>query len=201
LAKIGVKTELGKMTTVTLNLDTVELTDEQFYRLCQMNRDWQFEPTAKGEIIIMSPVGGVSGNREADLITELGLWNRQTQLGRVFSSSTIFRLPNNGDRSPDAAWVSLERWSALTTEEQEKFPPICPDFVIELRSRPDPLRPLLEKMQEYLNSGLRLGWLINPQDEQVEIYPPSRQVEIVQFPVSLSGEDVLPGFVLNLPMI
>lgn len=189
------------MTTVTLNLDTVELTDEQFYRLCQMNRDWQFERTAKGEIIIMSPVGGVSGNREADLITDLGLWNRQTQLGRVFSSSTIFRLPNNGDRSPDAAWVSLERWSALTTEEQEKFPPICPDFVIELRSRTDPLRPLQEKMQEYLNSGLRLGWLINPQDQQVEIYRHSREVEIVQFPVSLSGEDVLPGFVLNLPMI
>ena len=135
----------NKMTTVTLNLDTVELTDEQFYRLCQMNRDWQFERTAKGEIIIMSPVGGVSGNREAYLITELGLWNRQTQLGIVFSSSTIFRLPNNGDRSPDAAWVSLERWSALTTEEQEKFPPICPDCVIELRSRTDPLRPLRRK--------------------------------------------------------
>lgn len=197
------------MTTVTLNLDTVELTDEQFYRLCQMNRDWQFERTPKGEIIIMSPVGGVSGNREAYLIAELGLWNRQTQLGIVFSSSTIFRLPNNGDRSPDAAWVSLERWSALTAEEQEKFPPICPDFVIELReaklslreSRPDALRPLQEKMQEYLNSGLRLGWLINPLDEQVEIYHPSREVEIVQFPVSLSGEDVLPGFVLNLPVI
>jgi len=197
------------MTTVTLNLDTVELTDEQFYRLCQMNRDWQFERTAKGEIIIMSPVGGVSGNREADLIGLVWMWNQQAQLGRVFSSSTIFRLPNNGDRSPDAAWVSLERWSALTAEEQEKFPPICPDFVIELReaklsrreSRPDPLRPLQEKMQEYLNSGLCLGWLINPQDEQVEIYRPSREVEIVQFPVSLSGEDVLPGFVLNLPMI
>jgi len=197
------------MTTVTLNLDTVELTDEQFYRLCQMNRDWQFERTAKGEIIIMSPVGGVSGNREADLIGLVWMWNQQTQLGRVFSSSTIFRLPNNGDRSPDAAWVSLERWSALTAEEQEKFPPICPDFVIELReaklsrreSRTDALRPLQEKMQEYLNSGLRLGWLINLQEEQVEIYRPSREVEIVQFPVSLSGEDVLPGFVLNLPMI
>jgi len=104
------------MTTVTLNLDTVELTDEQFYRLCQMNRDWQFERTAKGEIIIMSPVGGVSGNREADLIGLVWMWNQQTQLGRVFSSSTIFRLPNNGDRSPDVAWVSLEKWSALTTE-------------------------------------------------------------------------------------
>jgi Uma2 family endonuclease len=197
------------MTTIILNLDTVELTDEQFYRLCQMNRDWQFERTPKGEMIIMSPVGEVSGNREAYLITDLGLWNRKTQLGRVFSSSTIFRLPNNGYRDPDVAWVRLERWSALTAEEQEKFPPICPDFVIELReaklsrreSPPDPQRPLQEKIQEYLNSGLRLGWLINPLDEQVEIYRPSREVEIVQFPVSLSGEDVLPRFVLNLPMI
>jgi Uma2 family endonuclease len=188
------------MTTVTLNLDTVELTDEQFYRLCHMNRDWQFERTPKKEIIIKSPVGGVSGNLEANLIANFGLWNRQTQLGRVFSSSTIFRLPNNGDRSPDAAWVSLERWSALTAEQQEKFPPICPDFVIELRSRTDPLRPLQEKMQEYLNSGLRLGWLINPQDEKVEIYRLNCEVEIRQFPVSLSGEDVLPGFVLNLPI-
>ncbi|MEG4167633.1 MULTISPECIES: Uma2 family endonuclease [unclassified Microcoleus] len=197
------------MTTIILNLDTVELTDEQFYRLCQMNRDWQFERTPKGEIIIMSPVGGVSGNRKAYLITDLGLWNRKTQLGIVFSSSTIFRLPNNGYRAPDAAWVSLERWSALTAEEQEKFPPICPDFAIELReaklsrreSRPDPLLPLQEKMQEYLNSGLRLGWLIHPLDEKVEIYRHSREVEIVHFPVSLSVEDVLPGFVLNLPMI
>jgi Uma2 family endonuclease len=196
------------MTNITLNLDTVELTDEQFYRLCQMNRDWQFERTPKGEIIIMSPVGGVVGNIEADLIGYLGLWNRQIQLGKVFSSSTIFRLPNNGDRSPDAAWVSLERWSALTEEQQDKFPPICPDFVIELReaklsrreSRTDPLRPIQEKMQEYLNSGLRLGWLINPQDGQVEIYRASREVEIVQFPASLSGEDVLPGFVLNWPI-
>ncbi|NJS09266.1 MAG: Uma2 family endonuclease [Microcoleus sp. CSU_2_2] len=189
------------MTTVTLNLDTVELTDEQFYRLCQMNRDWQFERTAKGEIIIMSPVGGVSGNREASLIGLVWVWNQQTQLGRVFSSSTIFRLPNNGDRSPDAAWVSLARWAALTDEQREKFPPICPDFVIELRSRTEPLKPLQEKMQEYLNSGLRLGWLINPQDEQVEIYRANREVEIVQFPVNLSGEDVLPGFVLSLPMV
>jgi len=188
------------MTTVVLNLENVDLSDEQFYRLCQVNRDWQFERTAKGEIVIMSPVGGVSGNREASLITDVNLWNRQTQLGIVFSSSTIFRLPNGGDRSPDVAWVRLERWSALTEEEQEKFPPICPDFVIELRSRTDAIQPLREKMQEYLNSGLQLGWLINPQQQQVEIYRRDRTVEIVQFPVSLSGEDVLPGFVLNWPL-
>lgn len=188
------------MTTVTLNLENVDLSDEQFYRLCQVNQNWQLERTAKGELVIMSPVGGVSGNREADLITDLNPWNRQTQLGKVFSSATIFRLPNGGDRSPDAAWVSNERWSALTPEEQAGFPPICPDFVIELRSRTDSLQPLQEKMQEYLDSGLRLGWLINPQAQQVEIYRSNQTVEIVQLPVSLSGEDVLPGFVLSLPV-
>ena len=186
--------------SVTLNLENVGLSDEQFYQLCQANQNWQLERTALGELVIMSPVGGVSGNREADLITDLNLWNRQTQLGRVFSSSTIFRLPNGGDRSPDAAWVANERWESLTPEEQEKFPPICPDFVIELRSRTDSLQKLQEKMQEYLNSGLRLGWLINPQAQQVEIYRPNQSVEIVQLPVSLSGEDALPGFVLDLPV-
>jgi Uma2 family endonuclease len=188
------------MTAVILSLDNVGLTDDQFYNLCWANPDWQLERTAKGELVIMPPVGGVSGNREADLITDLNLWNRQTGLGKVFSSSTIFRLPEGGDRSPDAAWVRLERWTALTEEERESFPPICPDFVIELRSRTDPLTPLQEKMQEYLNSGLRLGWLINPQQQQVEIYRLNQSVEIVPFPVRLSGEDVLPGFVLDLPL-
>ena len=185
---------------IILNLKNVGLSDEQFYQLCLVNQNWQLERTVKGELVIMSPVGRVSGNREADLITDLNLWNRQTQLGRVFSSSTIFRLPEGGDRSPDAAWVANERWESLTPEEQEKFPPICPDFVIELRSRTDSLSQLQEKMQEYLNSGLRLGWLINPQAQQVEIYRPNQTVEIVQLPVSLSGEDTLPGFVLNLPV-
>ncbi|QYO64836.1 Uma2 family endonuclease [Leptolyngbya sp. 7M] len=149
-----------------LHLQSVELTDEQFYRLCQANDDLQFERTAKGELVIMPPVGGVSGNREAGLISRVWLWNEETNLGKVFSSSTIFRLPSGGDRSPDVAWVQLDRWNALTPEEQEKFPPICPDFVIELRSRTDTLKALREKMQEYLNSGLRLGWLINLQDQQ-----------------------------------
>ncbi|HEY9821486.1 MAG TPA: Uma2 family endonuclease [Candidatus Sericytochromatia bacterium] len=185
---------------IILNLKNVGLSDEQFYQLSLVNQNWQLERTVKGELVIMSPVGGVSGNREADLITDLNLWNRQTQLGRVFSSSTIFRLPEGGDRSPDAAWVANERWESLTPEAQEKFPPICPDFVIELRSRTDSLSQLQEKMQEYLNSGLRLGWLINPQAQQVEIYRPNQTVEIVQLPVSLSGEDTLPGFVLNLPV-
>jgi Uma2 family endonuclease len=188
------------MMPVILSLDTVELTDEQFWRLCQQNRDWQLERSAKGELIVMPPVGGTSGNREADLITDLNLWNRQTRLGKVFSSSTIFKLPGGGDRSPDVAWVKLERWEALSEEQQEKFPPICPDFVIELRSRTDQLKPLQEKMQEYLNSGLLLGWLINPQDKQVEIYRLNQAVEIVNFPIDLSGEEILPGFILKLPL-
>ena len=188
------------MQPVVLSLDNVGLTTQQFDHLCQANRDWQLERTAKGELIIMPPVGGISGSREADLITDLSLWNRQTQLGKVFSSSTIFRLPNGGDRSPDVAWVRLDRWEALTVEQQERFPPICPDFVIELRSRTDPLKLLQEKMQEYLDSGLRLGWLINPQNQQVEIYRPGQSVEIVQLPASLSAEDILPKFVLDIPL-
>lgn len=188
------------METVILNLNTVELTDEQFYRLCEVNQQWQIERSAKGELLVMSPVGGVSGQREADLISLLWLWNRETQLGKVFSSSTIFRLPNGGDRSPDAAWIQLERWETLSLEQQEGFPPICPDFVIELRSRTDSLKPLQEKMQEYLDSGLKLGWLINFQQQEVEIYRRDRAVEVVKIPTRLSGEDVLPEFILDLSL-
>ena len=187
-------------TIVTLNLENVDFSDDQFYQLCQDNQNWQLERTAKGELIIMPPIGGISGHREADLITDLSLWNRRTKLGKVFSSSTIFRLPKGGNRSPDAAWVSNQVWSSLTLEAQEKFPPICPNFVIELRSRTDSLSQLQEKMQEYLDSGLQLGWLINPQAQQVEIYRQSQNVEIVQLPARLSGESFLPEFVLDLPM-
>jgi Uma2 family endonuclease len=140
--KVGNMIQSIPMMPFVLNLEMVDLTDEQFYRLCQANRDLQLERTAEGELLIMPPVGGTSGNREAGLISLLWLWNQQTGLGKVFSSSTIFKLPGGGDRSPDAAWIKLDRWEKLTLEEQEKFPPICPDFVIELRSRTDALKPL-----------------------------------------------------------
>ncbi|CAD0233192.1 Uma2 family endonuclease [Planktothrix agardhii 1806] len=185
---------------IILSFKNVTFSNEQFYQLCQDNENWQLERTVKGELVIMPPVGGVNGNRESDLNADLVIWNRQTQLGKVFSSSTIFRLPNGGDRSPDVAWVAKERWELLTAEEQEKFPPICPDFVMELRSRTDSLTQLQAKMQEYLNSGLRLGWLINPQEQQVEIYRPNQALEIVKLPTTLSGENVLPEFILNLPI-
>lgn len=188
------------MNPVILNFKNGRLTSEQFEHLCQDHQDWQLERTAQGELVIMSPVGGKSGYREAGLISTLWNWNDRTQFGLVFSSSTIFRLPNGGDRSPDVAWVKLERWQTLTEEEQEGFPPLCPDFVIELRSRTDALKPLQEKMQEYLNSGLLLGWLINPQQQQVEIYRHLQSVEIVNLPTTLSGEDILPGLTINLPV-
>ncbi len=148
----------------------------------------------------MPPVGAISGNRESELNGLVWLWNRQTKLGKVFSSSTVFSLPNGGKRSPDVAWITNERWNSLTSEQKEKFAPICPDFVIELRSRTDSLSQLQKKMQEYLNSGLRLGWLIDPQNQQVEIYHQNQPKEIILLPTTLSGEDVLPGFTLELPL-
>jgi Uma2 family endonuclease len=186
------------MSPLTLKLDTVHLSDEQFYHLCQNNRELKFERTAKGELIIMSPVGGESGNREADLIIDLGIWNRQTGLGYTFSSSTIFKLPNGADRSPDAAWIQRERWQALTPEQRRKFPAIAPDFVIELRSATDDLEMLRSKMLEYMDAGVQLAWLINPQQQQVEIYRQKQDKEVRNLPTQLSGEDVLPGFSLSL---
>ncbi|MGG6266187.1 Uma2 family endonuclease [Leptolyngbya sp. AN03gr2] len=183
---------------LTLDLKHVHLTDEQFYQLCLSNPEWNIERNAKGVLIVMSPVGGESGNREANYIIDLGIWNRQTQLGEVFSSSTIFKLPGGGDRSPDAAWVERSRWEALTPEQRRKFPPIAPDFVIELRSATDRLLMLQEKMQEYLDSGVRLGWLFNPQDQQVEIYRQGQDKEVRSLPTVLLGETVLPGFELNV---
>ena len=185
---------------VVLNIKNVELSDDQFYQLCQINEDWKLEQTAKGELIIMPPVGAISGNRESDFNGYIWLWNLQTKLGKVFSSSTVFTLPNGGKRSPDVAWIVNERWESLNIQEKEKFAKICPDFIIELRSRTDSFSRLQEKMQEYLDSWLGLGWLIDPQNQQVEIYRQNQTVEIVSLPTTLSGEDVLPGFILELPV-
>ena len=188
--------------TITLplkvNLQQVHLTDEQFYQLCISNPELSIERSAAGALIVMTPVGGESGNREADYIIDLGNWNRQTKLGKVFSSSTIFKLPNGGSRSPDAAWVELSRWQRLSPEQRQKFPPIAPDFVIELRSRTDDLPTLQDKMQEYLDSGVQLGWLFNSQDQQVEIYRQGQEKEVRDLPTQLSGEAVLPGFTLQV---
>jgi len=186
--------------TLPLVLETTEvhLTDEQFYQLCRSNPDLTIERSAKGALIVMTPVGGEGGSYEMELGADLTFWNRQTNLGKTFSSSTLFKLPTGGDRSPDAAWVELSRWQALTPEQRRKFPPIAPDFVIELRSPTDDLELLRSKMQEYMDAGVRLGWMFNPQDQQVEIYRQGQPKEVRQLPTELSGEDVLPGFVLPL---
>ncbi|NJM67413.1 MAG: Uma2 family endonuclease [Acaryochloris sp. RU_4_1] len=187
------------MTPMTLNLRSVGLlTDEQFAQICQENPEVQFERNAAGELIVMPPTGGETGKRNFEIYIDLGIWNRRAKLGVAFDSSTLFRLPNGADRSPDVAWVRQDRWEALTPEEQQKFPPICPDFVVELRSKTDSLRSLQGKMLEYQQNGARLGWLINPQDRQVEVYRPEQSVEVLKSPSSLSGEDILPGFVLDL---
>ncbi|MBL1176643.1 Uma2 family endonuclease [Pantanalinema sp. GBBB05] len=190
------------MPSIILNLNPfIELNDEQFYQLCQNHRDLKFERTAQGELVVVSPVGGEGGGWEADLIGDLVYWNRRTQLGKVFSSSTCFKLPNGADRSPDAAWISSERWQQLTPEQQKKFPPICPDFVIELRSESDALEPLQQKMQEYMNSGVRLGWLVNPQARRVEVYRVNQEKQVLDNPRQLSGEDVLPGFIFDCSVL
>ena len=184
-----------------LNLSSLKLTDEQFYQLCITNPEQPLELTSEGVLIVMPPVGGESGNREADLLIDLGIWNRQTQRGKVFSSSTVFKLPLGSQRSPDAAWVELSRWNALSAEDRSKFPPLAPDFVIELRSRTDKLSDLQEKMLEYRDNGVRLGLLINPQDRIVEIYRIDRAIEVIESDNSIDCNDVLPGFSLDLTKI
>ena len=186
------------MTNLTIDIEPISMTDEQFVQLCQRNQDLRFERNANGDLIIMPPTGGETGNYNSGLNGELWLWNKQSKLGKTFDSSTGFKLPNGANRSPDAAWISLERWNSLSREEKATFLPLCPDFVIELLSPSDTLKATREKMGEYLDNGTRLAWLINPRSKQVEIYRPSQDVEILESPQSLSGETVLPGFVLNI---
>ncbi|WP_310414351.1 Uma2 family endonuclease [Chamaesiphon sp. OTE_8_metabat_110] len=179
----------------------LHLTHEQFEQLCQNNPDKSLELNKNGELEIVAPIGGESSRAESKLITRLTNWSEQTGLGETFSSSGAFILPNGAERCPDAAWVELSRWSALTPEQRQKFVPLAPDFVIELRSDTDRMPKLREKMEEYRENGVRLGWLIDPQKQQVEIYRLGRDVEILEAPSSLNGEDVLPGFVLDLRSI
>ncbi|MEB3278925.1 MAG: Uma2 family endonuclease [Lyngbya sp.] len=190
------------MVNVTVNFNSIiRFTDEQFYQLCRDNPDVKFERNAKGEIIILSATVGITGNLNSEIAADFAIWNRQTKLGICFDSSTCFKLSNSAQRSPDVAWIKQERWDELTPEQKEKFPPIAPDFVLELMSPSDRLEDLREKMQEYIENGVRLGWLINRQNRQVEIYRPEKAVEVLNAPETLSGGDILPGFVLNLKAI
>ena len=183
--------------TITIP-QTFKVTHEQFQQIAAVNRDLRLERSATGELIVMAPTGSETGNRNLDIEGQLWLWNRQTKLGIAFDSSSGFQLPNGADRSPDASWVKLERWQTLTPKQQEGFAPLCPDFVVELRSKSDNMEPLREKIEEYIANGARLGWLIDRKNQKVEIHRCDRDVEILDNPNTLSGEDVLPGFVLDL---
>ena len=190
------------MTAITINFNRIfDITDDNFYQLCRENPDVKFERNAKGEIIIMSPTGGGTGKRNAGITARFFNWNEQTKLGEVFDSSTCFKFPNGANRSPDVAWIKQERWDTLTQEEQEKFPPISPDFVLELMSPSDTLRECQDKMQEYMENQVKLGWLIDRKTRRVEIYRQGQPVEVLESPPSLSGENILPGFILNLQNI
>ena len=175
--------------------------DDDLLELASVNPELKFEVTKNGELVIMSPTGGDGGIRNVKISTRLEIWSEQSGLGVTFDSSTMFALPNGAKRSPDASWVTLEQWNALTQEQRLKFPPLCPDFVVELRSPTDSLKDGQAKMNEYREQGAKLGWLIEPQNKTVYIYRPGENVEVLESPTKLSGENVLPGFELQLARI
>lgn len=178
-----------------------KVSDEEFAELCQLNPELQFERTSEGELVIMAPTGGKTGRRNAKLTVAFGVWAEQDGTGQVFDSSTLFTLPNTAKRSPDVAWVRNDRWNALSPREQEQFPPLCPDFVVELRSRTDSLRTLKEKMEEYISNGAELGWLIDPLERRVHVYRAGADPEVLEDPKEVSGEPLLKGFVLDVQSI
>jgi Uma2 family endonuclease len=181
-----------------LNLQATKLTEEQFVRLCQENPDLRIELTAQGELVIMPPTGIDTGRRNSRLTRRLDTWTETDGTGIAFDSSTLFTLPNGAKRSPDASWVRREQWDALPAKERAGFGLLCPDFVVELRSPTDRLADLQEKMQEYVDNGARLGWLIDPLEKRVYVYRPGQLVDELDDPPTVSGDPVLPGFVLHV---
>jgi Uma2 family endonuclease len=184
---------------VTLHISpAIELSDDEFFALCQINRDLRFERTAEGDIIIMAPTGAETGNRNADITAQLRNWAKRNGEGVAFDSSTGFKLPNRADRSPDSAWVRRSRLSSLSRAEKQKFLPLCPEFVVELLSPTDRLDTTQAKMDEYIENGSLLGWIIDPESRHVHVYRPNRPVVIMENVSEISGDPELPGFVLDL---
>ena len=179
----------------------ISFSDEDFLELCRLNQDLQFEQSANGEIIIMPPTGGITGNRNLRLIGQVYVWIEQSKNGIGFDSSTLFRLPNGAIRSPDVAWISTDRWQQLTADEREGIVPLCPDFVIELRSPTDSLKQLQAKMREYIANGAQLGLLIDAKAKQVHVYRPQQAVATLDNPPEVSCEPLLSSFTLNLSAI
>ncbi|MEH2449928.1 Uma2 family endonuclease [Nostoc sp.] len=181
---------------------SMQMTDEQFFEFCQVNRDLRIERNKFKELLIMPPTGSETGNRQGNILGQLWVWSEQDGTGITFSSSTGFKLSTGANRSPNASWIKLERWNSLSAEQQEKFAPICPDFVVELKSPSDNLQTLKEKMEEYMNEpGIQLGWLIDRKQRKVYIYRPGLPEECLDNPATVSGESVLPGFILNMSKV
>jgi Uma2 family endonuclease len=176
----------------------LDLTDDQFLAVCQLNRDLRIERNAEGDWLIMPPAGGETGSREAEITFQLSLWAKRDRTGLVYSPSAGFRLANTAVRAPDAAWVLRSRLDAIPAEQQKKFLPLCPDFVLELRSPTDRLADVQAKMAEYLANGARLGWLLDPEPRQVYVYRPEAPVARLDRPETVAGDPELPGFVLDL---
>jgi Uma2 family endonuclease len=179
----------------------LEMDEERFFEFCQLNKDWRIERSVEGDLEIMPPTGGVTGARNFKIASRLDAWAESDSSGVGFDSSTGFVLPNGAIRSPDASWVRRERLAGLTVGQKQRFLPLCPDFVIELRSPSDPLPPIQAKMREYVENGARLGWLIDPVSKQVGVYQPEEDVRILEHQRELSGDPVLRGFVLDLQPI
>jgi len=188
---------------LTLNFSSVlqRLSEDDFYEFCRLNDELRIELSSEGDLIIMPPTGGKTGIRNMELTVQLGIWTKQDGTGKGFDSSTLFTLPNGAKRSPDFAWIRNDRWQALTEKEQERFSPICPDFVVELRSPTDSLKHLRRKMEEYIANGAQLGWLIDPFERKVYVYRPQAPVEVLDDPQTISGEPLLRGLTLNLQEI
>ncbi|MBE9053465.1 Uma2 family endonuclease [Nostocales cyanobacterium LEGE 11386] len=181
---------------------SIQMTDEQFFEFCQFNRDLRIERNKLGEISIMPPTGSETGNRNFNVAVQLGVWAEQDGTGICFDSSTGFKLSTRAERSPDASWMKLERWNTLSSAQKQKFAPICPDFIIELRSPSDRLQLLQEKMEEYMQEpGIQLGWLIDRKHRQVYIYSPGKPVACLDNPDTINADPVLPGFILNMSKI
>ncbi len=179
----------------------LDLTDDQFFAFCRQNPDLRIEQTAEGDWVIMPPTGGGTGRRNNEIARHLGNWAAQDGSGIPFDSSTGFTLPSGAKRSPDASWVLRSRLAPLTSEQKERFLPLCPDFVVELRSPSDSLETTQEKMQEYLDNGARLGWLLDTAGRRVFVYRPGRNVETLDAPASLPADPELPGFTLDLTLV
>jgi Uma2 family endonuclease len=188
-----------KSTPIIVHLrPVIDLSDDQLYDFSQINRDLQIERNAQGELIIMPPTGGDTGDRNAEITMQLRLWAKRDGTGTTFDSSTGFRLPNGAVRSPDAAWISYARLNSLTAEQKKRFIPLCPDFVIELRSPTDNLNDLQDKMQEYIENGAQLGYLLDTGQRRVYLYRPNELIQELVNPATLSADPVLPSFELNL---